>query len=184
MLELIHYFTPAIIVCYFILSSIINANYKGFIVVIGICLTISVSLLASRFFTFPKDKQDICSLISINHISNISKIPLSIAIYTYVGCYLLYIVGTNNYILPNIMPIVIFPIIILSELSWLSSHSCFTGNQSLAAIVIGATCGLVWGAIIDTTKNKNLQYFSGSGDNTCLMPKKQTFKCKTKIQPK
>jgi hypothetical protein len=179
MLELFHYFLPAIIVSYFLLSSIFNADYRGVVVVMGIGLTVAVCLLASFLvYSSAKNKSEMCGLITIRHISGISNIPLSIAIYAYTACYLLYAISVNNHILPNLIPFMFFPLIILAEMSWISTNQCFTGNQILAATGIGVVCGVIWGFIIDTTKNKNLQYFTGNRTNMCLIPKKQTFKCK------
>lgn len=179
--ELIQYFTPAIIVCYFLFSSIINANYKGLVVVAGICLTVAVCLLSSNLFKFTSpDRSDLCNLISINRISGISKIPISIAIYTYVGGYLLYTIGVNSNVLPNVIPFVLYPFIILTDLAWISKNRCFTGNQMMASIIIGTCIGILWGVIINSTKNKSLQYLADGGGNSCLIPKHQTFKCKTK----
>lgn len=183
--ELLHYFTPAIIVCYFLFSSIINADYKGIIVIIGICLTVAGCILSSNLLRFSNlDKNEICNLVSINRISGISKIPLSIAIYTYTASYLLYTIILNNYALPNLIPFILFPFIVLVDLAWISNNRCFTGNQSLLAIVIGTIVGILWGIIVNSTKRKNLQYFTGNGDNSCLISKHQTFKCKTKPKTK
>lgn len=181
--ELLHYFTPTIIVCYFVLSSIINADYKGIIAVIGICITVAVCILSSNMLKFSNpDKNEICNLVSINRVSGISNIPLSVAVYTYTAAYLLYTIGINNYVLPNLIPLILFPFIILVDLAWISNNRCFTGNQTLLSIAIGTIVGILWGIIINSTKRKNLQYFAGNGDSSCLIPKHQTFKCKTKPQ--
>lgn len=181
--ELLHYFAPAIIVCYFLLSSIINTDYKGVIVILGIGLTIATCILSSNILRFSSlDKNEICNLVSINRISGISKIPLSVAIYTYTGSYLLYTIGTNNYVLPNLIPFILFPFIVLVDLAWISNNRCFTGNQTLLSIAIGTVVGILWSILVDSTKIKNLQYFAGNGENSCLIPKHQTFKCKTKTK--
>lgn len=180
---LLHYFTPTIIVCYFLLSSIINANYKGIVVIIGICITVAACLLSSNTMKFSHpDKSELCNLVSINRINGISNIPLSVAIYTYIAAYLLYTIGINNYVLPNLIPLILFPFVILFDLAWISNNHCFTGNQTLLSIGIGTIVGILWGIIINSTKRKNLQYFAGNGNSTCLIPKRQTFKCKTKPQ--
>jgi hypothetical protein len=179
MIEVFHYFIPAVVVSYFILSSILNADYRGVVVVMGICLTVAVCLLAgSLVSSSSKSKNDVCGLITINRISGISKIPLSLAIYAYTACYLLYAIFVNNYLLPNLIPFMFFPVIILAEIAWISTNQCFTGNQIMTATGIGVVCGITWGFIINTTNDKNLQYFSGNTSNMCLIPKKQTFKCK------
>ena len=179
--SLLYLLAPFIIVCYFLLFSIINADLKGVIYLIGLVSCTMLTVFIGNGIVGKNDSQTaqsaLCSLITINHIAGISNIPISLTIYSFTAAYLLYTVSATGYILPNVVPFLFFGVLIIGDMIWLSSNNCFSGGNIITAFVIASLLGAGWGYAINRTNNKSLQYFTGD-DSVCTMPKKRTFKCK------
>jgi len=169
---------PFIIICYLLLSSIIESNLKGIVLVVGLCFAYAITIMVGNMFP-SHSSSDICQYISIGGVKGISKIPLSTTTYLFVSVYLLYTISRNSFILPNLISLLFFPVIILGDLIWLSTNKCFSTQHFIASILIGSMMGMLWGYVIDSTKNKHLQFLS-QPTNNCLIPKRQTFKCAKK----
>ena len=176
---------PFIIVCYFILFSIINADVKGFVYLLGLITCTILTVFIGNGIVGKNNKQEqtnLCSLITINHIAGVSNVPLSITIYCFTAAYLVYTMSATNYVMPNFVPLLFFSILIIGDMVWLSSNNCFSSENIIAAFAISTLLGIGWGYIINKTENRSLQYLTGD-DTICTMPKKQTFKCKTGTVP-
>jgi len=167
---------PFILICYFLLSSILDTNLKGIILVIGLCFAYAISMLVGNMFPV-QISPDICQFITIGGVRNISNIPLSTTTYFFLTFYLLYTIFKHATVLPNLISLLFFPVIILGDLIWLSKNKCFSPLQIILSIATGSLVGILWGYIIDSTNNKHLQYLPQPSTN-CLIPKRQTFKCK------
>tara|TARA_B110000879_G_C11182395_1_gene519155 strand:- start:4417 stop:4692 length:276 start_codon:yes stop_codon:yes gene_type:complete len=87
--------------------------------------------------------------------------------------------AVNNSIVPNLVSLIFFGILILTDILWLTKNNCFNGINITIAMLISSLMGVLWGYIINKSNNKALQYFTGD-DKVCSIPKKKYFKCKTK----
>ena len=182
--SLLYLLAPFIIVCYFIIFSIINADLKGIIYLIGLVSCTILTVFIGNGIVGKNNSEStqssLCSLITINHIAGISNIPISLTIYCFTAAYLLYTVTATGYMLPNVVPFLFFGILIIGDMIWLSSNNCFSGGNIITAFVVASLLGVGWGYAINLTNNKSLQYFTGDG-SVCTMPKNRTFKCKKRI---
>jgi hypothetical protein len=164
---------PFIIVCFFILQSLLNWDLKGIIYLAGLLFTSVIivalnSLMKKNFSStdsenIPNEK---CSIITLGEGGNVlSAIPLSIAVYSYTFFYMLIfifnlgnrtdnkgILGKTKLSAPdldvafkqNIPTLVIFPLLCILEIVWILMNSCV--NQPLYFI----TCSVVVAGICGT----------------------------------
>jgi hypothetical protein len=144
---------PFIIVCFFILQSLLNWDLKGIIYLAGLLFTsviiLALNPLMKKFFPneyeedIPNEK---CNIISLGDGGNIlSAIPLSIAIYSYTFFYMLIfifnlgnrtnnkgILGNTKLSAPdlsvafkqNIPTLVLFPLLCILEIFWIMTNNC------------------------------------------------------------
>ena len=145
---------PFIIVCYFILQSLLNWDLKGIIYLAGLlfCSVFVVMLNEPMKHFFPAEETDNifrnpkCSVISLGEGGNLlSNIPLSIAVYSYTFFYLfIFILNLGNSdddkgvlgekglsgrelstaFRQNIPIMIIFPVLMILESLWIVNNNC------------------------------------------------------------
>lgn len=145
---------PFIIVCYFILQSLLNWDLKGIIYLAGLlfCSVAVVSLNGPMEHFFPRDGTDAnipnpkCSVISLGEGGNVlSNIPLSIAVYSYTFFYLFIFIlnlgnsddnkgvlgdkglsssGLSTAFRQNMPIMIIFPLLLVLESLWIVTNNC------------------------------------------------------------
>ena len=170
---------PFILVCILSLTSILYQDFKGIIYIAGLLITSVIAILLGPFFKSPVQTPNVvCKLITLTDSGPLSNIPLSIITFTYTSAYLGYIIFKYKLASQNIPSLVIFPLLIISDILWQMSNGCSTIFEILGAIIIGIVGGMSWAAIIDSVKNTNLMYFNGiSNAQSCSRPSVQSFKC-------
>ena len=145
---------PFIIVCYFILQSLLNWDLKGIIYLAGLLFcSVSIVLLNGPMkLLFPRETTDPlipspkCSVISLGENGNVlSNIPLSIAVYSYTFFYLfIFILNLGNSddnkgvlgekglsgrdlstaFRQNMPIMIIFPLLLVLESLWIVTNNC------------------------------------------------------------
>ena len=196
---------PFIIVCYFILQSLLNWDLKGIIYLAGLlfCSVAIVMLNGPMKLFFPPEIEHIanakCSIISLGNDGNVlSTIPLSIAVYSYTFFYMLVFIfnlgnrsdnkgpGLNAAFQQNIPILVLFPLLLILETLWITMNNCvyLPLYYITCSFMVGALFGSVWAIIITSLKNPNLMYLSKSGVEVCSRPSKTYFSCKPQIGSK
>jgi len=173
---------PFIIVCFFSLASIFNQDFKGLVYLVGLLLACFGTMMIGNVLPLPQfddiDRPEICNLISIGRMGNFSKLPLGQCIFGYTFCYLAWWIFSNHFEKQNIPTLVFFPLLILFDIIWNTTNTCYTFWQSFAALFLGSCFGLLWAVIIQSTNSNSLKYFSGKRDDeVCSKPSKSTFKC-------
>ena len=194
---------PFIIVSFFVLQSLLNWNLKGIIYLAGLLFcTTAVFLLDGKKETEGESKIDSkCSIISLGANGNLLfKTPLSLAVYCYTFFYLLIfifnlgnrtdnkgILGNmknsdfNTAFKQNIPTMIIFPLLIILEIYWLTINKCIQDPSYiyiLTSMTIGSSIGVLWGIIITSMNNPNLMYLSKDNVDVCSRPSKTYFSCK------
>ena len=206
---------PFIIVSFFVLQSILNVDIKGIIYLSGLLMVCTLITYMNGLVNSIIDTTDIdnplpnpkCSIITLGEAGGgyLSKIPLSLTVYSFTFFYLLIFVmntaSTNtkgvldpkslssksiNTVLQQNAPIfIIFPLLIILETVWLLTYNCVQNIliRGGIAIFIGGVGGVLWALIISSVGNTSLQYLSKSGADVCSRPSKSLYKCKknTKI---
>lgn len=177
---ILYFIAPFIIVCYFLFFSIINADLRGIIYLIGLMTGVMATVFICNGLVGKNNmdsQSNLCNLASINHIVGISNVPISMIIYCFTAAYIMYTSVQYSYVYQIISAIGFFCILILGDTYWLYSNNCFKPVNIFAAFVVSSLLGIGWGYLIDKFPNKSLQYFAGS-DTACTVPKRRTFKCK------
>lgn len=140
-----------------------------------------------------------------------SKIPLNLVVYSFTFFYLLIFIlnlanpksstigilntkdytqkQTNQVLLQNIPVLVLFPLLVIIEVVWLSINKCVDGVNNanyniylfthlLAGIIIGGAGGVAWAVMITSIGVPSLQYITSGNNNTCSRPSRTTFRCR------
>lgn len=177
--------SPFILVCFFVLGSIINSEAKGFMYLVGLIVTTVFSYgvcggLSSSFQVgdTTKEPSPACSTLNINGIMS-ETTPIGIVIFSYTFFYLLFPIVKHRIEMDNIPLLLFFPLLILGDIYWNIAYSCFTALQLFLAFLVAGVCGLVWGYVIQLTQLKGLQYFNvGSNRQRCSIATKGKYRCK------
>lgn len=169
--------SPFILVCFFVLGSIINSELKGFVYLIGLIFACTMT----SFFELTSNgggKALICNSFSINGIYETAN-PMSLAVFSYTFFYLVFPIGKYKLAIHNIPTLIMFPLLILGEVFWILNYDCFPVINCVIAIIVAGGIGAGWAAIIDKVKLRGLQYFNvGTNAEVCTKPSKQRFRCK------
>ena len=181
LIYLFYRLSPFILVCFFVLGSIINSEAKGFMYLVGlICTTVLCYGLVNSFGgdSLGNDVKSVaCSTLKINGITS-ETTPIGLVVFSYTLFYLVYPIVRHHLEMDNIPVLLFFPLLILGDLYWNTTHSCFTARQQFVTLILSGACGLGWGAVIESTNMKGLQYFSiGTGRERCSIATKGKYKC-------
>ena len=182
---------PFILVSFFTLSSLLNQDLKGIIYLAGLLIACFLSSVVGNSNVFDKtinedkvlhekvpDYSKICNALVLGQDSPFSKLPLSMTVFSYTFFYLIFVIAKYKLANQNVMSIILFIVLIISDWVWNTTFQCNSHERLFAALIIGCGVGLGWGAIIDSTKQVELQYFNGiSNKNVCKVSAKQKFNC-------
>ena len=180
--SLINAFLPFIIICFFLLDSMIYKNIKGIVFLIGLSFTIMMTIFVGNSFDFSyTNMNDICQPFTINNTVKFTKFPLNPSILIFTAIYLPYTIFKNNFVLSNLNFLIIIALVIISDSLWLIQNNCYNVQQLLVSSGIGLIVSLIWSVVIHKSNNKSIIYTLGVDNNSvCEVPKKKTFKCKYK----
>jgi hypothetical protein len=176
---------PFILVSFFTLSSLLNQDLKGIIYLAGLLIACFLSSVVGNSDVFDAkhnedgdDYSKICNALVLGDKSPFSRLPLSMTVFSYTFFYLIFVIAKYKLANQNVMSIILFIVLIIADWVWNTTFQCNSHERLFAALIIGCGVGLGWGAIIDSTKQVELQYFNGiSNKNVCKVSSKQKFKC-------
>ena len=176
---------PFILVCFFTLTSIFNQDFKGLVYLGGLLfscfITIMFGSLTGEFIETinANDRPEICNMVTLGQGGDISKLPLGQSTIGFTFGYLLYTIVKENFVQQNIATLVFFPVLLLFDMVWNASNSCYNIAQLVISLIIGGLSGVLWSYIISLSGNPQLQYFVGVDNaEVCNAPTKSTFKCR------
>jgi hypothetical protein len=171
---------PFVLASFFSLMSFFNQDFKGIVYLVGLLFACFVNVILGNVLPLAEaSKTEICNMITINQIGEISKLPFGQAVFGYTFAYLLYPIMKFNYFKQNVNTIVFFVILILFDIIWNVRNTCYTIWQLEASLVFGLLIGFLWAYLISSTNRKNLLYISGiNSKEVCSAPAAPTFKCK------
>ena len=203
---------PFIIVTFFVLQSVLNVDIKGIIYLAGLLMVCTIiTYMNGIVSSITGDTEDIlpnpkCSIITLGEAGGyLSKIPLSLTVYSFTFFYLLIFVlntastnpkgvldsksiskqSINTALQQNVPLLIIFPLLIILESVWLLTNNCVQNIliRGGVAIMLGGIGGIIWSLIISSVGKPELQYLSKSVVDVCNRPSKSLYKCKknTKI---
>jgi hypothetical protein len=184
-------FAPFILVSYFIVSSIFNADIRG-IVFLGMLLlncviTISVgNMLSDMPFMMvspaTRNKYGTCNTMNLTSGGPLSRVlPLNINVFAFTFGYLANLLDTpdnKQLVIRNIPMIIVFSVIIIAQFIWSLSNGCASVGGLLLSLGMGF--GLGWGfskAIVQSGIS-DLQFFNGiKNEEVCTKMSDELFNC-------
>lgn len=167
---------PFIIVCFFVLGSIFNQDFKGVVYLFGLMVACFISLMLGKFNKI-EDSKEICKTFTIGGV-DLNGLPIGQTVFGYSSAYLLYKAFADNNIWLNLQTIVFFSVLIFGDAVWNIAVGCYDLPIILSSLCVGILVGMFWGYIINSTNTPSLQYYAGiSNTEVCSKPAKSTFKC-------
>lgn len=203
---------PFIIVSYFLLSSLFSQDFKSLIYLAGLILACFVAILFGNFINsyvgfsgqgVAEETPYICNQLTLTGAAPLSRIPLSLVVYSFTLFYLVFAMlsisaptvngrvditkltaqQANVAAANNIPILVIFPVLILSDFGWSMIWKCSPWWKQVWSIIVGGGMGLAWAYIISSSSLSSLLYLSiMSNAQICARPSKTRFKCKRKMR--
>jgi len=195
---LVYRLSPFILVCYFILNSMLNQSLNGIVYLFGLLFA---SVLAVMFGKGANSEKEICNILTIGEDnSRLSKVPLSIVVFSYTFFYLLMFIleqsanlsgkhlnSFNPYTVSklqismreNVAVLIIFPLLIIIDFIWNLMNGCSEPQHIFYGVLIGTFIGCMWGMIIIRAKNPDLQILNVGNAQVCSRPSKTKYTCKT-----
>ena len=175
---------PLFLVFYFLFDSIIQANLKGIIYILGVIGTCVITILVGKSISlknYNEPDRFMCFPITIKNMVNISNLPLSQSIYGFTMFFITVPLYTYKYFNYNILSIVLFTIFILIDFFLLVQYKCFDFKQIILSLLLGSFIGIIYSIILLKTLKKDYIYIAGAiQDETCNLPKQSKFKCELK----
>jgi hypothetical protein len=183
--------SPFIIVSYFSLGSIFNQDIKGLIYLVGVLLSMFVTILVGNSLpleltfgnapgesTTRRPVSGVCNMITMGADGSYSEVPLGTSILAYTLSYLVYIIAINKIEKSNIPTLVFLPTILLADILWNFANDCYMISGVFISVICGGLMGWFWAATIDSIKKPELFFLNVGGDRPiCYRPSKQLFKC-------
>lgn len=173
---------PFILVSFFVLSSLINADIKGIVFLAMLLCNTFITVLIGRILPLPDvqvqpDAQ--CKALYIAGETPISStLPLNINVISFVFAYILYIIIITGRIIENMGTLIVFPAFMAYQIYWSSKHNCSTITNSIISMAIGGGLGVAFSAAIEYSKISELQYFTGVKNvDVCKKAAKTKFRC-------
>ncbi len=183
--------SPFIVVSYFSLQSMFNRDLKGLIYLSGLLITCIIASSISANMPDSASNGNINPACAITYLGIDSQplsknIPLSLVVLSYTFWYIFFIIARYNLHSTNVSFYLIFIVLILGDVYWQYSKKCIsdllTGLGT--SFSIGAICGVIWAAIIDSSGYIDLQLFNGvSSAEVCSAPTRKKYKCKIVNKP-
>lgn len=177
---------PLFMVFYFILDSIFQANTKGIMYIIGICITVILTIIIGNTISFKNPDtpiNDFCFPIAIENFVNISNLPLSQSIYGFTFLYIFIPLLKYQFMYHNAVFFVLFFLLILTDFTLLMNYNCFSIQQAVFSLLIGGIIGTIYISMLLKSKTKNIIYIPGIPQSQmCDLPKRKAYKCKLKTK--
>jgi len=179
--------TPFLIICFFLLQSLIRYDLTGPIYLAGLILACIFTILFGNFpgiqsmnkkTKLPGGRYDVCRLIEFNG-GPISYLPLGTTIIGFTFFYLLYTAIQYNLIKENAFMIFLFCCIIVNDFYYNFVNGCSELWVVLFSLILGSSTGVLWAYIVQIIGDPKLQIITGTNRNTsCLREASVQYQCK------
>jgi len=177
--------SPFIVVCFFVLNSLFNQDFRGIVYIHGLIASCFLSaLIYTGIVVYITDKgadqtPKICSLVSFSNEPNHLALPIGQNVLGFTFFYLLYPIIKKKIVLVNLITVIFFPLLIIFDFIWNITSDCYNILQLFVSLVLGGGLGTLLAYLIDESKISSFQYFytGEAGGEMCSVPSKQTFRC-------
>lgn len=169
--------SPFLVVLLFVLNSVINSNFKGFVYLLGVLLLLFIvlGLQQSLFKTLKSDANPTCKLFEFPLMfSTVPSLNSSIFLYTII--YMVIPMLSNGVL--NLPLIIILLCAYGMDVSIRVKNRCTTPIGIVMGSVVGLVWGLTWYFTVFSTA-PSLLYYDDLISNkvACSRPSEQKFKC-------
>lgn len=167
---------PYVLIGFFVLLSIFNANLKGFMYLIGIVMLISFTSIfipeSPRENTF--GRKEACQIFDLYGFSK--RLPFSIMVYSFTFMYLILPMYIFEHI--NYQVIILLMLTIVLDTFYRTMYSCDSMAFILSAGILGTVVGLVWFSLVYAV-NHDLLYHTELVSNklSCSLKSEQRYSC-------
>ena len=183
---------PFILVCFFVLSSILKTDVRGVIflglLLINCSVVIMFNSLTGEVFNPETNEinKPMCNALSIGNTNErISYIPLNINIVAFTYAYLVYLIAKKKQVGGNIHSIVFFAVLLSSMIAWEVLNTCASIGGIFMSLLFGIGLGVGFCEMLDVLafryNIKGLHFFSNitNDDDVCKMTNEDLFECST-----
>jgi len=183
---------PFILVCFFVLSSILKTDVRG-VIFLGLllinCAVVTVfNSFAGEFDIFNPKTLDpniaMCNALSVGNTNErVSNIPLNINIVAFTFAYLVYLIAKKKQVPGNVHSIVFFSVLLSSMILWEYANTCASIGGIFVAMIFGIGLGVGFCEMLDFLafryNIKGLHFFSNvtNDDDVCKMTNEDLFEC-------
>jgi PAN domain len=172
-------FMPFILITYFVIIFLFDQQWNALLFLGGLILTCLLALIAGTLSVFKESKGlDICHSLSLTKDAVVSKLPLSVVVYSYALSYFGIPILHYRRNQSNLPILIFFPIILFLDILWQYFFGCSHPVNIFGAGVVGMTGGLAYSEVVFQSSYKNLQYDSILTDtDNCNMSDTKGFQC-------
>jgi hypothetical protein len=139
--------------------------------------TAATNIATAATQSSPTSIPPVCNTLSLGGFSGFSKVPLSTAVLSYTFFYLVYTIGKNNMALYNIPTLILFPILILSDIGWNVQNGCYPLLGCVVSLLVAGGIGVLWSYIVSIYMPDFQYLIVGSNREMCMRPSDQTLIC-------
>ena len=177
--KLISSLFPILIVFFFLMLSAMNQNFKGLILMAGLCIALLLNtFIATQVGSLRvADASIACNLIDVPYLNNYDNPSNASMVIAFIFTYLVLPMIYNNQ--PNYPVIILLTILFLVDTIFRYKHKCTTPIGWFFGLIVGFITSFLWFNIFRGIGADDLLYFNELGSNSirCQKPEKQTFKC-------
>lgn len=183
---------PFLMITFFLLLTIFCFDMRAGIYLLGVFITAGIvyfigNTLDGFFVLNNRVSSSVCSTLSLGKTERMSKLPLSLSLYSFTLWYILYIILSlpatrglrDKVLLSNLHLIITVAVLFAGEFAWLILY-CDEWLPLLFTSVISGFLGVLWAYIISKTRLASYQFDPIKGDTgeKCSMTSPNVFVCK------
>jgi hypothetical protein len=169
---------PFIIVCSFLLQSILNSDVKGFVFLLGLIFSIVLIGIIPIPPTTNTANADICQIMDLGFANTSSGIPISTIIYGFTMTFLSTIIIKYKLQSLNWPTFIFFPIMGISDAVWNKNNNCAGITQICLGLLFSVILGGIYAGLLIKYNLLDFQIWNGiSSNEICKRPSKTLYKC-------
>ena len=184
-------FAPFILVSYFIVSSIFNADIRGILFLGMLLMNCFITIVVGNFLSdvpgmmvapATRNKYGTCNTMNLTSGGPLSRtLPLNINVFAFTFGYLgqlLHRADDKTLVNRNIPMILLFCILIVSQFIWSMTNGCASFIGLLLSLAIGFGLGWLFSFAIVKSDISDLQFFNGiKNEEVCSKMSDEIFNC-------
>lgn len=190
---------PFILVCFFVIDSVLNSNVRGLVLLSGLLVACFIATIignimpdteglsaASKDVTSSSSSTDFtdiykqfdCRTLSLGDNGPISSFPLSQTVLGYILSYLSVILSSLGILTSNMHVIILLSVLVVADFAWNVAKGCNSLQHLAGALSVGIGVGVAVSSILTGFSYTDLYYIAGVNDQVvCSLPTTSQFVC-------